>query len=211
MNWNNFILPIMRHFRRKRVKCFIHSFPDLPNLTVLDVGGRPFIWELIKQEYGLSPKRVVLLNYAIEVDNLAGYESVVGDGTCMIYPEKSFDLVFSNSVIEHVGDIEKMRKFASECERVGKDIYIQSPNRWFPIEPHLVTCFIHWLPRIVYRPLSFLSLRYFSLRNHKHLFYEIFDGINLLSKNELAQLFPGRRITSESFLGFAKSFIVSSR
>jgi SAM-dependent methyltransferase len=150
MNWNNFILPIMRYFRRKRVAVFIKKFPDLANLTVLDVGGRPFIWELIKQESGMTPKRLVLLNYSSESVNFAGYESIVGNGTSMDYPNKSFDLVFSNSVIEHVGDLENMRKFAAECVRVGRDIYIQTPNLWFPVEPHLVTLFIHWLPRKYY-------------------------------------------------------------
>lgn len=201
----------MRHFRRRRIAKFVNSFPDLSSMTVLDVGGRPFIWELIRQEHGVVPKRVVLLNCANETSVFAGYESVIGDGTCMNYSENSFDLVFSNSVIEHVGDLEQMRKFAIECSRVGREIYIQTPNRWFFVEPHLVTLFIHWLPKVLYRKLSFLSLRYFSLRKKSANFFEIFDGIVLLSKVEFGALFPGNKVTSERFFGLAKSFIVSSR
>jgi len=47
-----------------------------------------------------------------------------------------FDLVFSNSVIEHVGDFERMRQFVHEARRVAKSYWIQTPSKWFPIEPH---------------------------------------------------------------------------
>lgn len=193
------------------MRIFIQKFPDLAELTVLDVGGRPFIWDLIQQEFGVSPKRLVLLNYSVETTSFVGYESVVGDGTCMKFKTKEFDLVFSNSVIEHVGKREEMRKFAAECRRVGQDFYIQTPNRWFPIEPHLVAVFIHWLPRKCYRALSFLSVRYISLRRDHAAFYNVFEGVELLNKTDLEDLFPGVPIMVERFMGLAKSFTVSSK
>ncbi len=62
-----------------------------------------------------------------------------------IYPDGSFDLVFSNSVID-VGDLHAQRQFANKMLRVGKRVYCQTLNRWFPVEPCLIAVFIHWLP-----------------------------------------------------------------
>ncbi len=63
------------------------------------------------------------------------------------FADQSFDLVFSNSVIEHVGSRDTQARFASEIARVGKLFWLQTPNRYFPIEQHLWTPLVHWLPR----------------------------------------------------------------
>ena len=209
--WGNFIHPVMRYFRVKRLEYFVSLYPELAQFSVLDIGGRPFIWDLLKEHYGLVPRKLILLNTESELNAFEGYETEVGDGRSLPYPDKSFDLVFSNSVIEHVGDREDMLQFARECSRVGNEIFIQTPNRWFPVETHLVTAFIHWLPRSWFRRLSFLSVRYLSLWRNKGRFYSIFDGIKLLSRSQLQVLFPNKIILTESFLGWAKSFTVTDR
>lgn len=62
---------------------------------------------------------------------------VSGDACCAPqYPDKSFDVVFSNSVIEHVGDDEKQAQFALEVRRIGKSYWVQTPSKYFPIEAH---------------------------------------------------------------------------
>jgi hypothetical protein len=70
-----------------------------------------------------------------------------------------FDLVYSNSVIEHLGGIENQRPFAAECRRVGQNYYVQTPNIWFFMKPHFITPFIHWLPCKIQR----LFLRNFTV------------------------------------------------
>ena len=111
----------------------------------------------------MLPNKITLLNTHV-VPGPAGqssdtYELVVGDGCKLQYPDQSFDIVFSNSVIEHVGTYARQQAFAAEARRVGRALWIQTPAREFFIEPHLLTPFIHFLPR----PLQARLLRYCTI------------------------------------------------
>ena len=132
----------------------------------------------------------------------------MGDGRNLPYDDNAFDLVFSNSVIEHVGNNTDQVAFAQECLRVGKNIYIQTPNRWFPIETHLVTLFIHWLPKEWFSKLSFISIRYLFLLRNPQQFNDIVSGIDLVDRQQLELFFPQRKIIVERLFGLAKSFVV---
>jgi hypothetical protein len=216
MNWQEMTYPVMAYFRRKRLAELLRIYPDIASYSVLDVGGRPFIWNLLKEYYGVAPKRLVLLNMPSEtaLPESESYSVKIADGRNLPYADKSFDLVFSNSVIEHVGQTVEMIQFSQECERVGCNIYIQTPNRWFPVDAHLGVAFIHWLPRPLYKKLSFLSLRYpFTINNpvQKRDFELEFETTYLLTLKQLQGLFPKRRIVAEKFLFFVKSFVVVSQ
>ena len=215
MAWKHIIYPIMTYFRQRRLAELLKAYPDLENYTVLDVGGRPFLWDLLRYHYRVKPKQLVLLNTPSEntIAPSPDYTVKIADGRHLPYPDKSFDLVFSNSVIEHVGDLEDMARFAKECTRVGKEVYIQTPNRWFPLEAHFGAAFVHWLPRAWYQRLSFLSMRYLCAFNNpveKDYFQQEFDTTRLLSGRQLRELFPQQTIASEKVLGLSKSFIVMS-
>ncbi len=110
---------------------------------VLDVGGTPETWETLT-----TRPKVTLLNTPRTRDELAGAAWwVAGDGRRLPFRDGAFDVVFSNSVIEHVGDAESQRRFAREVARVGRGYWVQTPNRWFPVEQHLLTPLVHWLPK----------------------------------------------------------------
>ena len=219
LTWRSLVDPFHSYFRTRRLASFIAAYSDLPQLKVLDVGGNHRMWDLLKENFGLFPQKLVLLNNAVW-ESYGEYEYVLGDAHNLEYEDDSFDLVFSNSVIEHLGNREDKLQFAQECCRVGKEVYIQTPNLWFPIEPHILTVFIHWLPKSLYKKLSFFSFYYLlKVITHKNpeksgtiesLDYRI-DQTNLLSKRQLQELFPQTDIETEKILGLEKSLIVSSR
>jgi SAM-dependent methyltransferase len=201
------------YFRTQRLEFFVSQYPNLSMLSVLDVGGTPGMWEILKERFDIVPKRIVLLNKFNQKESNCSYECVMGDARHLPYSDKSFDLVFSNSVIEHVGNEADRLKFARECERVGKEIYIQTPNRWFPIEPHILTIFIHWLPRPLYKKLSFLSVMFIvqilKIKPNVNVI-QWADNANLLSRKQLQELFSNKMIIEEKVFGLIKSFIVTS-
>ena len=61
-------------------------------------------------------------------------------------PDGAFDVVYSNAVIEHVGGRERQRRFVREALRVGRRVFLTTPNRWFPVEVHTRLPLVHWLP-----------------------------------------------------------------
>jgi SAM-dependent methyltransferase len=197
---------IIRPFRKRRMKKFIKRFNPEVGQTILDVGGSPYNWDLV--DYQGS---VVLLNLdpVIDAKFSPNLRFVVGDGTALAYADKAFDIVFCNSVIEHVGDKEQQQKFASEVCRVGKRVFLQTPAKSFWIEPHYVTPFIHYLPKSWQKKL----LKNFSVwgliaRPSQAYVDSFVDQTKLLGHGELQQLFPDCNIYRERFLFMTKSYIV---
>lgn len=134
----DFQKPLRRYFQKRRFKNFVSDYQSCK--TILDVGGGYYTWEILGRSSG-----VTILNIRATKDT-GGFTHVQGSGCDIPFPDKSFDLAFSNAAIEHVGSEENQFKFASEMMRVGKRIYCQTPSRLFPIDPHLTAPFLHWLP-----------------------------------------------------------------
>ena len=197
------IRPIQRRFRRRRMADFAKRFSITPETRILDVGGTSFNWDL-------SPvrPRVTLLNVQEEpaFPVPPDMEFRIGDGCSMPFPDGSFDIVYSNSVIEHVGDAERQRAFAREAARVGRRYYVQTPAKAFPVEPHLLTPFIHWLPRSVQRRLlPFTTFALLHDRRPDALAW--YDDVRLLTRKEMAAFFPDAAIRAERVLGLPKSYV----
>jgi hypothetical protein len=196
-------------FRRRRLARFKRIFPAAACRSAIDLGGSTYHWELL--DY---PGCVVIVNRdAAEVQPVSSsperrYEIRIADASHTGLPDASFDLAFSNSVIEHVGGIEEQRRFAAEMLRLGRGVWCQTPNRWFFFETHLMTALVHYLPRRWQIPL----VRNFSLwgwinRPDRAAAAAYLDITRLLTRREMAQLFPGCEILTERFLGLAKSFV----
>ena len=175
---------------------------------ILDVGGTPGTWTLTD----VRP-RVTLLNMPrARETGFEEFTSVFADACRLPFRDQSFEIVFSNSVIEHVGERDRQREFASEIRRVGRRYWVQTPNRWFPIEQHLLTPFIHWMPRRVQAAWakSWTVWDWFERRPKiERDFYigHYLDQVRLLSAAELAELFPGAEILRERRFGWTKSLM----
>jgi hypothetical protein len=189
---------------------FAREFALTANTTILDVGGAPETWDLLD----VRPK-VTLLNMPRTRAELAAAKNwVAGDGRMLPFRDGSFDIVFSNSVIEHVGDAESQGRFAGEIMRVGRAFWVQTPNRHFPIEQHLLTPGIHWMPKQLQEVLvSHFTIWALLVRptpdRRKFYLRHYLDDIRLLTEGELQALFPAAKIIRERFFGCTKSLIAT--
>ncbi len=117
-------------------------------MSILDVGGRDVVWQTIGFA-GDPTVHITLANIEPTPTSYANIRSVTADARDLNqFADDEFDVVYSNSVIEHVGDFEDMRRMANEIQRVGKRYFVQTPYRYFPIEPHFLFPFFQFLPRL---------------------------------------------------------------
>ncbi len=197
-----------RWFRPRRMRRFARRSAVDARTRVLDVGGHPDIWSHLAEL-----PRLTMVNLVFPVHKLPGVEYVIADARALPFRDGAFEVVYSNSVIEHVGNASDQGRFASEIIRVaGRGYFVQTPNRWFPVEPHLLTPLIHFLPRRWQRAL----IRNFSVwglvTRPSHRMIEAFlDSTLLLTASQMACLFPRATISSESFLFLKKALIATEQ
>lgn len=201
-------------FRRRRMRRFLAAIAPRSGERLLDIGGTALFWRETR-----LPLHLTLLNLASTATEFSeaaqGSESgegsltfVAGDACALPMADGAFDIVFSNSVIEHVGTWERQQAFAREARRVGRRLWVQTPAREFFIEPHLIAPFIHWLPRSWQRRL----IRRCTLRGWVDRFTPaevdaFLAEVRLLTISEMQTLFPDCTILRERFLGMTKSYI----
>jgi SAM-dependent methyltransferase len=179
-----------------------------PATRILDVGGTMSNWDLLKVRPRVT---IVNLPRAMEPGE-EGLPWVFADGCRLPFRDGAFDVVFSNSVIEHVGDTLRHEQFAREIARVGVRYFVQTPNRWFPVEHHLLTPLIHFLPRSwqrsVVRKFTIWEWLVRPRPDQREFFLEHYlSDIRLLDGRAMRRLFPDARLIRERFLGFTKSLI----
>jgi len=162
-------------------------------------------------EFARDDVQITVYNLSVTSITYPGLISMKGDAREMReFADKEFDLVFSNSVIEHVGLYHQQRQMAQEVQRVGKRYYVQTPNRYFPIEPHVLLPLFQFFP---------FGLKVFILTHCRSPWgwkmaseqeaKNYIRAIRLLTEKELRNLFPGAKIYKEKFFGLTKSFMVS--
>lgn len=177
---------------------------------ILDLGGEPDYWRLFDRSFLEGSKvAVTLVNPQAFVLDDPMFEAIKGDACAMDgFADLAFDLVHSNSVVEHVGDWPRMEAFAAEVRRLAPRYYVQTPYFWFPIEPHFSAPFFHWRSE---------QSRAGLLLKRRHGFAERAPDLGaamrdvqharLLDKRQFEFLFPDARHLDERFAGLTKSLI----
>lgn len=196
-------------FRAKRTKKFEKLFfknfnPEKP-ISILDLGGTDYFWKT-SQIPNIPGVRITLLNLHLEKTTHPHIYSIIGDATDMKdFEDKKFDLVFSNSVIEHLYTFENQQKMAKEIQRVGRKYFIQTPNKYFPVEAHYAIPFAQYMPKkLLFTLLTKTKISRFNRWEPKAA-QQYLDEIRLLDQSEMAQLFPGSKLLKETVLGMTKS------
>jgi Methyltransferase domain len=132
---------------------------------------------------------------------------VIYDGKTVPFKDGEFECVLSNSVIEHIPP-EQRTQFVSELRRVGQNVIVQTPAWCFPIEPHFVAPFLHWLPRKWGRKLARFTPWAFLGGKSREEVNAYFDEVHLLTAAEFKTLFPDAELVVERFLGIPKSYLM---
>ncbi len=172
-------------------------------VSILDVGGLESYWNIFPAEF-LQENRaqVVLLN--LEPDILPVrkrdiFSTRIGDGCALAFDDDSFDICHSNSVIEHVGDWKRKSAFAREASRVAPAYFHQSPNFWFPWEPHFGVPFFHWLAEPVKLWLALhRSLAWTKRAANIDAGMATVEYASLLTRAMMAHLFSDGRIIKKN-------------
>ncbi len=178
---------------RSRARRHLALFPPLPpDARILDVGCGTLGLRALEPDRDITGTDVV---------DRPGYPGpfVRADATAVLpFDDGAFDLVYSSSVIEHIAPARR-QAFADETRRVGRGWFVQTPAYSFPIEPHALLPFAHWLP-------ASLRRRYWRLGAAGG-----WEDISLLRRDELVTLFPDGAIRAERFAGIAKSWVAIKR
>ena len=212
--WHRVIHPITQYFRRRRGQFLLQHFPDICQARICDLGGSRHFWD--KLALGIPEPQITIYNIsqdatteAVDPSAASGIRVLVFDGKHLPVPDQAFDLLVCNSVLEHVPP-EQRAALALEMQRVARAVFCQTPARSFPVEPHFLMPFVHWLPRgLGYQCAKFSPWRLLARPSAAEI-HAYWWGTQLLGRREVQRLFPGARIEAERIAGMTKSFYVIS-
>jgi hypothetical protein len=194
-------------FRRRRWEMIQAEFPDLANMSVVDLGGEAETW----RRAPVQPKQVCVVNLVVPPGSpvIEGVEVVEGNACDL--PEsvtsRTFDVVFSNSVLEHVGGHLNRVAFAASVERLAPYHWVQTPYRYFPIEPHYLFPLFQHLPAAT---RGAVARRWQLVHSPSADPRDALAGVlevELVSQTELRYYFPDSRLLRERVGPFIKSII----
>ena len=189
--------------RAARFDELVRRFPALADMAVLDVGGEAHFWESAR----IRPSHVTTVNLLRDPE-LGKWHAHSTADACTFAPRRSYDLVVSNSLIEHVGGYRYRQQLAEVIRGAAPAYWVQTPNRYFPIEPHYMA------PGFQFVPLAWRAhlIARWPLTWHRdpsvdHAFDEA-ASTELLGVTELRRLFPDGDLWREKMAGLTKSLVV---
>ena len=199
--WSKYI-SIVKSWRLERMKQFLALVKPPSNARIIDLGGLIEMWQWFDHDFDVT---IINLPDSYKFKNTKSfgkYTVVEGDATNLIdtFSDKSFDIVFSNSVIEHVGDESKQADFASEVIRLGKAYWVQTPSNYWPLEPHTGVIGYWLLPEFMRQNL------HRKWEKKLPVWTEMVRGTTVLSKNRMRELFPESQLYIERKFLLEKSY-----
>ena len=188
--------------RRRRWEEFARTFPDIEKMHVVDVGGVGKAWLLDAPR----PAQLTLVNIRPQPEEEPWMTSITGDA-CEL-PDIEADLLFSNSVIEHVGGHWRRERFAEGIRAVAPRYWVQTPYRYFPIEPHFLFPGFQHFPKAAQ---AFVAEKwpvgnYSMVKDRREALPKVMR-VELLSATEMGHYFPDAEIRRERLAGLTKSLI----
>lgn len=195
--------------RARRWGLFHQLFTEIENMNVLDLGGTTEFWRTAP----IRPKHVTLINLDKDKEPTAKSILAITGDACraadvlrnhQVTPE--FDLVFSNSLIEHVGGHSKRLELADQVKTLAPRHWIQTPYRYFPIEPHWVFPAMQFMPTAARVQIA-LRWPLGGKPDNKETARRSVMWTELLSMTDIREYFPESTILHEQFLGLTKSLI----
>ena len=201
----------VNQFRQKRFELLKNGIEKLiqkDHFKILDIGGDIQYWKNIGWQHPAC--KIHLLNlYESKVpeNETDQFSSSVGNGLSLEYKKGEVDLIFSNSVIEHVGSYENQQIFAGEVRRVSDKYIVQTPSIWFPLEPHSLIPLFQFLPHPI-RALLIMTfnINYFPKAKTYKAAIIVSHSTLMFTHKRFKQLFPEAEIQVERFLGIPKSY-----
>lgn len=188
-------------FREGRLLFFVEHI-DSPGETILDVGYGYGQFEDQLTQFGVSNKVIALDIVPRDTSRHANVAAfVVADAAHLPFADGSVDIIYCNSLLEHVGAWEVQRQVFAGIERVGRKFFVQTPNRHFPIEPHHLLPFFQYLPHSVQRWIG----------NNVIGHYEQVWLQGRKAMQQLACVGRGIAVWEEKVLGLTKSFVLHRR
>jgi 2-polyprenyl-3-methyl-5-hydroxy-6-metoxy-1,4-benzoquinol methylase len=205
------------HFRAARV-AMLRSLIDRtllekPKCNILDVGGTYNFWHTWRNEIDWTRTSVTCVN--LDPSHASGGKEeelvkMIQGNACDLssIADREYDILFSNSVIEHVGQWRNMVAMANEVKRVSKRYLVQTPYFWFPIEPHARTPFLHWIPQSwAYRIVMARKCGFWSKAGTVSQAVQTVQSAQMIDYSQFKELFGDAKIIRERLFGLTKSLI----
>ena len=190
-------------FRQNRLEEFKRRFPDLADMRVLDLGGTTVSWRV----FGLRPGSVTVVNLNQDMGPYEPWMEVVQGDACAGGFGK-YDLVFSNSLMEHLGGHARRQQFANVVQESAPSWWVQTPYRYFPIEPHWIFPGFQFLP---FRARVLVCQHWNTLHmpacKDAAEAAELVASTELISATEMRSYFPASEIWFERIAGIPKSMV----
>jgi hypothetical protein len=202
LSMNRLLLHLHRKSREQKHRLFLNLLRPTPGMRILNVGasgtsiGLPeqleSFYQPLSQIIGGGISFADVQDYR---DSFPGVQAVVFDGCALPFADKSFDIIYSNAVLEHLPDYEMVKRFAAEVQRVGNGWFITTPNFWYPFDPHYHLPFVQLLPQTTQRSLV------------KRMGKTPYEHLHLLTARQLRTLFPAGKVVRSRVTFYPETLI----